>query len=161
MKTIIFATFLLLFTIQNSSKEPPRKVSIGLKKEFPTAINIKWTEIDNKRFETIDSMGKITKRVIELDNHWKAEFLVGVRKTSVTFDIEGHWLVAQQEITIEDIGIEEVKAAINKDFYACKIISIELSSLPGLGTFYHVEGSCGTEIIKRSYDHRGWPPPRM
>ena len=161
MKTIIFTTVLFLFTIQNSVKEPPRKVLIGLKKEFPTAINIKWTEIDNKLVKTIDSLGKIQKHVIDIDNYWKAEFMVGIRKTSVTFDIEGHWLNAHQEITLKDIGIEEVKAAIDKDFSACKIISIELVSLPGLGTCYYVVGSCGKEIIKRAYDHRGWPPPRM
>lgn len=162
MKTIIFTTFVLLISFQNSPQEPPSKVMMGLKKEFPNASNIKWIEIDNKIEGTIRFNEKIQRYAYDLDNYWKAEFMVGVRKTSVTLDLEGHWLLAQQEITIEDIGIEEVKAAITKDFSACNIISIKINNWPGQGTTYDVEGICGTEKKNLSYDIRGWPwPPKI
>ena len=161
MKTIIITTILFLLTIQNTSNEPPSKVLMGLKKEFPTASNIKWIEIENKYEGTYVFNGKAQKYVVDLDNYWKAEFVLGGRRTSATFDLEGHWIYAQQEITIEDIGIEEVKAAISKDFSECKIISIKLNNWAGHGTTYDVEGICGTEKKNLSYDIRGWPwPPK-
>lgn len=134
-------TILILFFAVNISIAQPLVVSKGLKEKFPTAENIKWIK--------------------EKYNYWKAEFILGGRKTSALFDVKGHWISAQQEIDLEEIGIEEVKAAIKKDFSTCKIISIEIVNWSGLGTWYHVEGSCGKEIIKRSYDHRGWPPPKI
>lgn len=141
MKTSIITILILFVFAVNVSISQPLVVKEGLKEKYPSAKNIKWIK--------------------EKYNYWKAEFILGGRKTSALFDVEGHWLKATQAINIEEIGIEEVKAAIKKDFSTCKIISIEIINGSGLGTWYDVVGRCGKDTIERSYDHRGWPLPRI
>lgn len=159
MKTILLATVLFILFFQSFSSEPPHKVLKTFKQKFPSAINIKWTEEDNKFKVTDNFMGKINKYVQDNENTWKANFILGDRKTSATFDLEGHWLISQQEIILEDIGIEEVVSAIKKDFYGCEILSIKRYNRAGFGTWYEVEGKCGNKPKAESYDYIGFPYP--
>lgn len=142
MKASIITILLVFGFAVNILVAQPQEVTKGLKQKFPTAKNIKWTKEDN--------------------DYWRAEFLLGGRKTSAKFDPEGHWHSAQQEIDLEEIGVEEVRAAIKKDFSACRIISIKINNWAGYGTSYDVEGICGTENKKLSYDSNGWYwPPKI
>lgn len=140
MKTIII-TILFVFGLSlNDTEAQPQIVTKGLNKKYPTAKNIKW---------------------IKENDSWKADFLLGNKKTSAVFDFEGHWLIAKQEIDLAEIGVEEVKNAIKKDFSNCKILSIIIINVATTGTFYEVEGICGLETKKRSYDYIGLPPPKI
>lgn len=130
---------LLVFGVSiNVLLAQPLAVKKGLKQEFPAAKNIKW----NKKH-----------------NLWNADFFIGDKKTSALFDLEGHWLSAQQEIRLEEIGVEEVKTAIKKDFPGCKSLSIIIINEVLSGTWYEVTGTCGKEIRTRLYDYMGLPPP--
>ena len=125
-------------------------------------MNIKWIEEDNKIEVTSNIMGKISNYVQDRENTWKANFMLGDRKTSVTFDLEGHWLEAQQEIKLEDIGVEEVSSAIKKDYCDCEILSIKINNNVFYGTWYDVDGKCGNTPKVKSYDYIGLPfPPRQ
>lgn len=159
MKTILLATVLFFLSIQSSLSEPPNKVLKAFKQKFPSAINIKWTEEDNIFEGSSNSMGKISKHVTDYENTWKANFILGDRKTSATFDLEGHWLISQQEIILQDIGIEEVVTAIKKDYKGCEILSIKRYNQAGFGTWYDVEGKCGNKPKAESYDYIGFPYP--
>ena len=162
MKTIFLATILFILSVQSSLKEPPNKVLKAFKQKFPSAMNIKWTEEDNKTKVTSNLMGKIYKYVQDEENTWKANFMLGDRKTSTTFDLEGHWLIARQEIKLEDIGVVEVSSAIKKDYYDCEILSIKINNSAFIGTWYDVEGKCGNSPKIKSYDYIGLPfPPRQ
>jgi len=140
MKTSII-TILFVFGLSlNILIAQPQAVTKGLIKKYPSAKSINW---------------------IKENESWKAEFFLGDRKTSAIFDLEGHWLSAKQEINLEEIGVEEVKTAIKKDFSNCKILSVYIINMATTGTFYEVEGICGTETRKRSYDYIGLPPPKI
>jgi hypothetical protein len=139
--SIITILFVFGFAV-NILVAQPQVVIKGLKQKYPTAKNIEWTKEDNIL--------------------WRAEFLLGGRKTSAKFDPEGHWLSAQQEIELDEIGVEEVRTAIKKDFSACRIISIKINNWAGYGTSYDVVGLCGTENKELSYDSNGWHlPPKI
>jgi hypothetical protein len=142
MKALIISFLFVFGFAVNTLIAQPQVVTKGLKQEFPTAKNIKWIEVP--------------------DNFWKAEFLLGGRKTSAVFDVDGHWLSTKQEIDLEEIEVEEVRAAIKKDFSSCKILSVKINNVLGLGTWYDVEGICGTETKTLSYNSYGWPwPPKI
>jgi len=140
MKTSIISILFVIGISVNSSVAQPLVVTKGLNQRYPTAKNIKW---------------------VKEQNLWKAEFLLGGRKTSASFDFEGNWFSAKQEIELEEIGVEEVKTAIKKDFSNCKIISIKIINEAISGTWYEVEGTCGSESKKQSYDYKGLPPPKI
>jgi hypothetical protein len=156
----LLATFLLILTLQNPLKEPPHKVLKALKQKFPSAVNIQWNEDDNKI--TVNINGKIYKYVQNFESTWEANFLLGDRKTFVRIDLEGHWLLAQQEIKYEEIGVNEVKTAIKRDFINCEILFIKINNSAFGGTWYDVEGKCGNEQKIESYDYIGLPfPPKQ
>jgi hypothetical protein len=162
MKTILLATVLFILSVQSSLKEPSNKVLKAFKQKFPSAMNIKWIEEDNRIRVTSNFMGKIYKYVQDDENTWNANFILGERITSATFDQEGHWLFALQEIKLEDIAVEEVNAAIKKDYYDCEILSIKIYNSAFIGTWYDVEGKCGNNAKLESYDYIGLPfPPRQ
>lgn len=140
MKRSIIAILFVFGLSLNILMAQPQVVTKGLNKKYPTAQNIKW---------------------IKENENWKAEFLLVDRKTSAVFDLEGHWLSARQGIELEEIGVDEVKTAIKKDFSNCKILSIYIINMATTGTFYEVEGVCGSETRKRSYDYIGLPPPKI
>jgi Tfp pilus assembly protein PilX len=147
MKTsVITIAFAFGFTVSNLIAQP-QTVTKGLQQKFPTAKDISWTKghYSSWRYHS-----------------WKAEFILGGRKTSAEFDTLGRWISAHQELDFEEIGVEEVKNAIKKDFNACKITSIKINNWASYGTSYDVEGVCGTEIKRLSYDYKGWPwPPKI
>jgi len=140
MKAYIITGLLAFGVSINVLLAQPLAVKKGLKQEFPAAKSIKW----NKKH-----------------NLWNANFFIGNKKTSALFDLEGHWLYAQQEIKLEEIGVEEVKTAIKKDFSGCKSLSIIIINEASSGTWYEVTGTCGNEVRTRSYDYMGLPPPRI
>ena len=117
MKTILVAVILLNLSFQNALNEPSNDLLKSFKQKFPSAKNIKWIEEDNRIKVTAEIMGKIEKWVQNDPNTWKVIFLLGNRKTSARFDLAGHWLDAQQEIILEELGVAEVISAIKKDFY--------------------------------------------
>lgn len=135
---LLIILFILNFAI-NSVIAQPIAVKKGLSKKYPNAVNVKWTKDQD---------------------YWKAEFTLGGRKTTAEFDLEGQWINAQQEIDLEEIGVEEVKDAITKDFAKCKILKILIIN-NGTGTWYKVDGICGSEQKEHLYDHIGNPPPKI
>jgi len=158
MKTIFIATFILFLSGQNLIKDPPNKVLKAFNQKFPSALNIKWIEEDNITKGTYNG----NKYVHDDPNTWKVDFLLGDRKTSARFDVEGHWLIVQQEIKLEDISVDEVCSAIKKDFFGCEIKSIKIYNSAIAGTWYDVEGKCGSEPKIELYDYIGLPfPPRQ
>ena len=162
MKIILLAPLLFIIFLQSPLKEPPKTVSKALKQKFPSAMNIKWIEEDNKSIVTRYFNGKISKEVQEREHTWRADFLLGERKTSATFDLEGHWLLAQQEIKLKDIGVQEVISAIERDFHDCEIHNIIIYNHPLYGTYYEVEGKCGNSTTNKCYDFVGLPyPPKI
>lgn len=152
MKTILLSTVLLVLSVQSSLTDPPIKVMKAFKQKFPSAINIKWNEEDNKSNVTCCINGKIVKYLQDDENTWKADFILGDKKTSATFDLEGHWLVSWQELKWDDLGLEEVKEAIKKDFPDYKNEKITIYNDVFEGTHYRVRG--------KYYDWTGntWPP---
>lgn len=140
MKTLIITIIFVFGFLLNILNAQPQVVTKGLNQKYPTAKDIKW---------------------IKENENWKAEFLLGNRKTSAIFDLEGHWLSAKQKINLEEIGVEEVKIAISKDFSNCKILSIYIINMATTGTFYEVGGICGSESRNRYYDYIGLPPPKI
>jgi hypothetical protein len=160
MDTFLLVTALIFLSFQSSLTEPPNKVLNAFKQKFPTAMNVKWIEEDNKSSGTAYIMGKVYKYVQDDENTWKANFIIANKKTSATFDLDGHWLIAQQEIKLEDIGVKEVSSAIKKDYHDCEIRSIKIVNISSGGTYYDVEGKCGNASRIRSYDYIGlpWPP---
>ena len=147
MKTSIIAILLVFGFIVSNLSAQPIAVNKGLQQKFPSAKNIIWTKGYYGSYKYYS---------------WKAEFILGGRKTSAEFDTLGHWVSAHQEINFEDIGVEEVKTAIKRDFSNCKILSIIINNWATVGTSYDVEGICGTENKKQSYDFDGLPfPPKI
>ena len=91
MRTTLLSALLIIITVQSLQAGPPEKILEALKQKFPSALEIKWN----------NSYG-----------YWNADFMLGNRKTSATFDQDGHWLMAQQDIKLEDIGVTEVITSI-------------------------------------------------
>ena len=142
MKASIISILIIFGLATNFLLAQPALVAKSFKKEFPTAKKVEWVKENN--------------------NFWKAQFLLGGRKTSAEFDSEGHWYSTQQEIDLEEILNDEVRAAIKKDFSKCKIILVRINNWSLYGTSYDVEGICGEENKKLSYDSNGWPwPPKI
>jgi len=162
MKTILLATIIFVLPVQSSLKEPPNKVSKAFKQKFPSAMNSQWIEEGNITRGTYNFMGKIYKSVQDHPNTWKVNFLLGNRKTLATFDLEGHWIEAQQEIKLEEIVNEEVSSAIKKDYHGCEIQTVKIYNSASLGTWYEVEGICGNTPKAKFYDYMGLPfPPKI
>jgi tRNA U38,U39,U40 pseudouridine synthase TruA len=151
MKIILIALFILYG--QGSLKDPPEKVLKAFKQKFPSAIDVNWIEEENKVHVTSNFDGKIYKYVDDHENTWTANFMYGGRKTSATFDLEGHWQRSQQEINWDDIGVKEVREAIKKDFYETyknRVILIYNDVV--VGTYYNVSG------IYYDWIGNSWPP---
>jgi len=140
MKTHLIACFLLLSTTVFAGN-PPEIVIKSLKQKFPSAAEIKWKKIDYYDF-------------------WEASFKLKDRNTSAVFTSDGHWLYSRMEITFNEIGVEEVKSAIRKDFPECEIISVIINNSLTTGTWYNVKAKCKENIIESDYDYIGlpWPP---
>jgi hypothetical protein len=141
MKTLILILSLSIAFFANILEAQPIVIVKALKQKYPSAININWTKGRN-------------------NYGWEANFTLGGKKTAATFDPEGNFIVVQQEIKLEEIGIKEVISAIKRDYSGCKIISIKINN-DFLGfTFYNVIGKCGDSQKESSYDWIGrpWPP---
>jgi hypothetical protein len=159
---VLLATILFVISLQTPLKEPPNKVLKTFRQKFPSAMNITWIEEENKIKVISNYDGKIYKYVQKGENTWKANFILGDRKTSAIFDLEGHWLRAQQEIKLEDIAVQEVSSEIKKDYRDCEILSIKINNSASYGTSYDVEGKCGDKPKLKSYDYMGLPfPPKI
>jgi hypothetical protein len=138
-----FITILLsIELLVNILTAQPPSVKKALKQNFSTATNINWVHKEG--------------------NYWEANFILGSRKTSALFSPDGHWLNTVQEIKLEDLGNDYVRAAIKKDFPNCKVLHIDLHNYVGGGTSYDVVVKCGTDTEVKSYDSNGWDwPPKM
>lgn len=143
MKTQLIAYCFLLLTTNVAYGNPPELVIKALKQKFPSATEVKWTKTDYYGF-------------------WEATFKIKDKNASALFTSDGHWLYSRMEITFTEIGVEEVKSAILKDYPECKIISVIINNSLPFGTWYNVKAKCKENIKESAYDYIGLPwPPRQ
>ena len=132
MKARFYQIIVLCLFIANTSFAQSPVILKAFKQRFPDAKSIKWSKNDDKQ--------------------WQANFVLGPRKTYAAYDNDGHWLKSWQELKWDDLGLEEVKEAIKKDFPDYKDRKIIIHNDLFVGTYYNVDGMY--------YDWIGniWPP---
>ena len=146
MRTLGIIIFLFIALVKTISAQSELVIK-ALKQKFPSAVNINWVK-DYDYYKT--------------SYNWKANFNLNDKKASAVFTQDGHWLQSQMEITIEEIGIEEVRSAIKKDYPGCEIISVIIHNSLFIGTWYYIKAKCENKESESSYDSNGWPfPPKM
>ncbi len=160
MKSILIAALVLFWSVQSYISNPPEAVSKAFKLKFPSAVNIKWIEEENRTEWTSNFNGKIQKSVQDLPNTWKVSFKLKDKNATATFTEDGHWLRSELETTISDVR-EEVQSSVKKDHPKCEVLSVLLIETFNQGTWYHVKVKCGNSISTSEYDWNGWPPPKF
>jgi hypothetical protein len=142
MKAYLITILLSIEFVVNILAAQPPVVIKALKQKFPSATSINWVKKE--------------------DNNWEATFLLGGRKTSAVFTSDGHWLTAVQEIKLEELGNDNVRMAIKRDFPNCEVLHIGLYTSLSYGTWYSVVVKCGKSMDVKFYDSNGWDwPPKM
>lgn len=100
------------------SAEVPDAVKASFKQKFDKAKDVKWSKENEKEYE--------------------AEFEVGEKEQSATFDSSGKWLGTETEIEKSDLPAP-VKSALNKEFAGFTIEEAEKGESPENPSFYEVE----------------------
>ena len=156
MKTILFATILLIGSVQSFVKEPPPKVLKAFTQKFPSAMDIKWIEEDNIRKGTFNSK----EYVQDNENTWKVRFKLKDKNASARFTLDGHWLWSELEKSLAGTR-EEVRSALKRDYPKCEVLSIYIREYVGSGSWYDIKIKCDDLIKDVSYDYKGWPFPKI
>lgn len=119
--TLLFCTLLLLAGCGNSKKSEninvPSAVKESFSKQFPTAINVKWS--------------------MEAENEYEAEYEANDQKQASNYDGSGKWLVTETEISESNLP-DTVKSALANEFEGYKIIKAEKVETPE-GTSYELK----------------------
>jgi hypothetical protein len=108
--TLIFMVVLAFVTVQAfSQKNPAEIVKKEFDKKYATAQSVKWNQ--------------------EEKNEWEAEFIIGDKKMSASFDNTGKWLESETEITEKELPAP-VTVTLNKDFLGYKRGDISILDSP-------------------------------